>query len=147
MASILGLDCKMYRNEGTYDSPNWVEILNVRDVKISRQKAKADVSVRGSSVRLERGTLKTYTITTQMVYDPEQEDWQAFNDAFEDGDGIELAVADGDIAQNGTRYLRALFDVFSFDEDQSLEAAVMNDVEFGPTYDAENLPTWYTVGA
>ncbi len=35
MSVKLGLDAKLYRNTGTYDTPTWVEMTNVKDLTLN----------------------------------------------------------------------------------------------------------------
>ncbi|MEZ6097169.1 MAG: hypothetical protein R3C03_23590 [Pirellulaceae bacterium] len=35
MATRLGMDAKFYRNTGTYASPVWTEVSNVKDVTLN----------------------------------------------------------------------------------------------------------------
>lgn len=51
MAVKLGLDAKLYRNTGTFASPAWNEIQNVKDVTLNLEAGKADVTTRGSAGR------------------------------------------------------------------------------------------------
>ena len=59
----LGLKAKLYRNTGSYGSPTWNEVKNVKDVTLTIEKGEADVSTRGNDGwRALIGTLKSASI-------------------------------------------------------------------------------------
>ena len=49
MAKKIGLEAKLYRNTGTYESPSWSEMTNVRDLTLNVEKGEADVTTRGAT--------------------------------------------------------------------------------------------------
>ena len=49
MAVKLGLDAKLFRNTGTFATPTWNEITNVRDVTLNLEAGEADVTTRGNN--------------------------------------------------------------------------------------------------
>jgi hypothetical protein len=71
---------------------------------------------------------------------------QAVLDAFLTGSILGLAVAKGDITQNGTRVFMADCAVLKFDEKEPLENAITISVTAKPTYSA-NQPQFATIGA
>jgi hypothetical protein len=145
MASKLGLDAKLYRNTGNYASPVWNEVPNVKDLSRDASKGRADVSTRGTGgYRAEKATLKELGMSFQMVYDPDDQDYTAFENAYYDNTSLEVASVDGNIATNGTRGIRFTADVFEFGQDENLEEAIMVNVELGPTY-AANAPSRMTI--
>ena len=48
MAHVLSENAKLYYNSGSYASPTWVEICNVKDVTLSLEKDEVDVTTRCS---------------------------------------------------------------------------------------------------
>jgi len=70
---------------------------------------------------------------------------QAILDAFLAGSIIGLAVAKGDITQNGTRVFMADCAVLKFEEKEPLENAITISVTAKPTYSA-NQPQFKAVG-
>jgi hypothetical protein len=145
---ILGLACKLYRNTGTFASPTWNEITNVKDLTLSLAKGEADVTVRGGNGwRQTVGTLKEADISFSMVWDPTDEDFEAIRDAFLNNTPLELLVVDGVVppaSGDTTQGLRADMSVLSFSRNEALEEAVTVDVTAKPTYSA-NAPSWYDV--
>ncbi|MCC7085615.1 MAG: hypothetical protein IT427_11490 [Pirellulales bacterium] len=122
MPNRLGLEAKLYRNTGTYASPTWVEVTNVKDLTLSLEKGEADVTTRANSGwRATIGTLKDASIEFQMVWDTADANFTAIQEAFFDNTQIEFAVMDGGIAASGSQGLRATFDVLSFTRNEALE--------------------------
>ncbi len=144
MSVRLGLDAKLYRNTGTYAAPTWTEIGNVKDVTLNLEKGEADVTTRANNGwRATAGTLKDASIEFQMVWDTEDEGFQAIQSAFFDDEPIEFAVMSGPMNDPESEGLRASCDVFSFTRNEALEEAIMVDVTIKPTYSA-NAPQWIT---
>lgn len=141
----LGLTAKLYRNTGSYASPVWNEVTNVRDLASNLTKGRADVSVRGSTWKLEKATLKEASIEFEMIHDPADADYQAFRDAYMNDTPIEVLVLSGDIGTSGNEGLRAICDVFDFARNEPLTDVLKVSVTLAPTYDTTNYPSWYTV--
>ena len=146
MATRLGMDAKLYRNSGSYATPAWEEIGNVKDVTLNLEKGEADVTTRANNGwRATVGTLKDASIEFQMVWDTLDSDFDAIRQAFFNNAPIEFAVMDGDITDPDSEGLRATFDIFNFTLNEALEEAILVDVTIKPTY-AENAPEWMTGG-
>ena len=145
MPAKLGLECRLYRNTGTYATPTWNEIPNVKDLTLGVEKGEADVTTRGTGGwRATRGTLKDGNIEFQMVADSADDDFTAIQTAFFGNTTIQFAAMDGSITTTGNTGLRAEMDVLKFSRNEELENAVMFDVSLRPTYSA-NPPSWYVV--
>lgn len=145
MPAKLGLDAKLYRNTGTYATPTWNEIPNVRDLTLSLEAGEADVTTRGNNGwRASVATLKDGSIEFEMVWDTADDDFAAIRDAFLNNTSIELAVMDGPITQSGSQGLRATCMITGFSRNEALEEAITVSVTAKPTY-AANPPTWMTV--
>lgn len=147
MASVLGMNCKAYRNTASYASPAWNEITNIRDLSLSLEADEADVTTRGNNGwKATVQTLKDATVEFQMVWDTAGDDFTAIQTAFLANTSIECAFMDGSISTNGNQGLRATFMVTNFSRTENLTEAVMVDVSLKVTY-ADNAPAWYTVGS
>ena len=143
-AFVLGQDAKLYRNAGTYASPTWDLIGNVKDLTFNMEKATADVTTRGNNGwRAEVATLKTASIEFQMVWEPGGTDFGAIKDSFLNNTTIEMLVLDGLVATTGSQGLRAEMMVEKFSRNEPLEEAIMVDVSMKPTF-SSNAPTWWT---
>lgn len=145
MAVKLGLDAKLFRNTGTFATPTWNEITNVRDVTLNLEAGEADVTTRGNNGwRATVATLKDGSIEFEMVWDSADDNFTSIRDAFLNKTAIELAVMDGPMASPGSQGLRASFMVTSFSRSEPLEEAISVNVTAKPTYSA-NPPSWLTV--
>ena len=145
MSVNLGLDAKMFRNTGTYATPVWDEIKNVRDVTLSLETGEADATTRGNNGwRATVATLKDGSVEFDMVWDAADDDFTALRDAFLNKTALDMAVMDGDIATSGSQGLRASFMITNFSRNEPLEEAITASVTVKPTYSA-NPPEWMTV--
>ena len=145
MSVKLGLDAKLFRNTGTYGTPTWNEITNVRDVTLNLEAGEADVTTRGNNGwRATVATLKDGSIEFEMVWDSADDDFTAIRDAFLNKTAVELAVLDGDVLTTGSQGLRASFMVTSFSRNEPLEEAITVSVTMKPTYSV-NPPEWMIV--
>jgi hypothetical protein len=144
MSVKLGLDAKMFRNTGTFATPVWNEIKNVRDVTLSLETGEADATTRGNNGwRATVATLKDGSVEFDMVWDSADDDFTAIRDAFLNKTALELAVMDGDIATSGSQGLRASFMITNFSRNEPLEEAITASVTVKPTYSA-HPPEWMT---
>ena len=145
MSVRLGLDAKLYRNTGTYETPTWVEMTNVKDLTLNLESGEADVSTRGAGGwRATVATLKDGSIEFEMVWDTEDAGFTAIQQAWFGNTSIEFAVMDGDITTSGSQGLRATFSITKFSRNEPLEEALSVSVSAKPTY-AANAPEWMTV--
>lgn len=142
MTIKLGMEAKLYRNTGTYASPTWVEMQNVKDLTLNLEASEADVTTRGNAGwRATIAALKDGSIEFEMVWDTEDTDFTALKNAFFDGTPIELAVMDGDMSAAGTQGLRAVCRILNFTRTESLEEALTVSVTAKPTYSTAP-PSW-----
>lgn len=147
MGAKLGMDCVLHRNTGSYASPTWNAIDNVKDVTLSLEAGEADATTRGNDGwRATLATLRDGSVEFEMVWDTADEDFSAIRTAFFAGSAIEFAVMDGPIATVGSQGLRASFVVTNFSRNEPLEEAVTASVTIKPTYSA-NAPAWLTVAS
>lgn len=146
MTVKIGLDCKLYRNTGTYGSPSWNEITAVRDLTLNLEKATADVTTRGNNGwRAEKNTLKNGRLEFDTLDDPDDADITALRSAWENDTDLDILVLNGSSATSGSKGLRATMQVRNQNESQPLEGAVTISWQLSPTYDAANAPTAYEV--
>lgn len=145
MAVKLGLDAKLYRNTGTFASPSWNEVINVKDLTLNLEAGEADVTTRGNNGwRATVATLKDGSIEFEMVWDTEDLDFAAIRDTFLNRASMEFAVMDGGIMDAGSQGLRATCMVTNFSRNESLEEAITVSVTVKPTYSV-NAPVWLVV--
>ena len=145
MAVKLGLSAKMYRNTGTYASPVWNEIKNVKDLTLTLETGEADVTTRGNAGwRATVATLRDASVEFEMVWDTSDDDFSAIRNAFLNNTSLEVAVMDGDITTSGSQGLRATCMVTSFSRSEALEEAITVSVTIKPTYSV-NPPVWLVI--
>ena len=144
MGVKLGMDAKLYRNTGSYGSPVWNEVKNVKDVTLNLEAGEADVTTRGNGGwRANIATLKDASLEFEMVWDTADDDFTAIRTAFLTNAAIEFAVLDGPVATSGSQGLRASMAITNFSRAEPLEEAIKVSVTAKPTY-AANPPEWMT---
>mgnify|MGYP000538246753 FL=1 len=144
MGVKLGMDAKLYRNTGSYASPVWNEVKNVKDVTLNLEAGEADVTTRGNGGwRANIATLKDASLEFEMVWDTADDDFTAIRTAFLTNAAIEFAVLDGPVATSGSQGLRASMAITNFSRAEPLEEAIKVSVTAKPTY-ADNPPEWMT---
>lgn len=145
MGIKLGMEAKLYRNDGTYAAPTWVEIDNVKDLTLNLESGEADVTTRANNGwRATVATLKEGSIEYDMVWDTTDPNFTAIQQAYFNNTGVEFAIMDGDITVSGAQGLRALMSIINFSRNENLEEAVTVSVNAKPTYSI-NAPEWMTV--
>lgn len=142
MGVVRGKDFKLYRNtDDPYDSsPTWALVPNVKDLSRNLEKELADASIRGSSYKLQVTTQKNFSADFQMVYDSEDTDVQAFEDAFHDDGTVEVLFLDGPITTIGSKGLRIQGEIGKFSVTENLADVGTVDVSIVPGYTPLNLP-------
>ncbi len=145
MAAILGLSCTLYRNTGSYGSPVWSLINNVKDVKWNRTKATADATTRGTGkYRAKIGTLREFTLEFGTVADNTDADYLFFVSCYDNDTVTDMLVLNGPILTVGSRGVRASLNVTDLSEDQPLEGVAMDNVKLEVAISA-NAPVPYVV--
>jgi hypothetical protein len=137
-----GKDFKLYRNtDDPYDNtPTWSLVPNIKDLTRGLDKALADASTRGSTFRQQVGTLKDLTIDFEMVYDPSDTDYDAFEDAYFNDTDVEILILDGLITTAGSKGIRFMSQVSKFGVDEKLEDVGRTPVTLVPSYAPTNPP-------
>ena len=123
--ALIGRECKLYYNSGTFGTPTWTEIVRAIDVAYAIASERGNVSSRISKWKMEKKSLNGLELTfgyryrqgvTDAVFDALRP--MALSDTV-----VEFAVADGTIATTGNEYLRASYQV-----DMSLNQAMGDGV-------------------
>ena len=144
MSIRIGIEGVLYRNAGTYESPDWVEIDNVGDLALALDKVESDVTIRRlKGWRGTRGVLKEAAIELQMVWDPADAGLTAMKIAHDSRQPIEVAVMDGPIDDPASEGLRATMEVLKFHRGEGKEDSMIVDVAIKPTR-AAHAPQWIT---
>lgn len=141
MAIVTGLNCKLYRNTGTYGAPTWAEVENIKDLTLTQNSDTADASRRGSGgFKASVITLRDISVSFDMVYVSSDADWTTLKTAWINGTAIEFAIVNGGIASSGTKGIRGTFQLSQFEISQALNDIEMASVQLVLT-DATNAPS------
>lgn len=128
------LDLGVYRNTGTYVSPTWTLMRNIKDLSGPDSKTEGDASIRGSFIAMKEPTLQEVSFEFDMVHDPADLDFLAVEGAYEGNTTIELAMADGPIATPGTRYRRYTLKVFDWSRGENLADVATRHATLKPSF-------------
>lgn len=144
MATIIGLECELFHNSGTFETPTWAACDAVKDASLEITVAEVDASRRGSGGwRQNETTLKEASLNVMFVKDKDDTVFNAIETAFQANNAMELAVLDGANAV-GTDWLDAMWKVTQWNETQDLEGVVNIDAVFRITPNADLVPTYGT---
>lgn len=146
MALKLGKDAKAYRNTGTWGTPVWDEVPNVKEVTSDISAGEADASSRASGGwESTLPTLKAATVEFQMNYDLGDADFTAIKNASLNGTVIDMWFLDGSSATSGNQGLRAEFSVIGFVRNEPLLEVMTVDVTLKASTVNGNNPEWKVV--
>ena len=138
MSVKLGLDAKLFRNTGSYGTPGWNEITNVKDLTLTLEAGEADVTTRGNNGwKATVATLKDASIEFEMVWDTADAGFTAIKNAYLTNAPIGFQVRDG----VGGQGLQADFMITQFSRSEPLEEAISVSVTSKVTY-STTPPSW-----
>ena len=146
---MLGNEFYLYRNTGTYGSPTWVELENVRDVTPNFAKDEDDATSREFARlgwKAVVPTLRNCEVTFEMVYKPDDPDYLALRAAYlaVPAESIEFLILNGPVATAGNTGIRATFGVFNLSDPQPIAGVVKVQVTL-KAVPADNPPAEFTV--
>jgi hypothetical protein len=154
--SYVGLDMVLSFNTGNFATPVW-STVNCRDLKMALSQSEADVSNRGSKLKLTEPGLQSREYTFDMVHDETDTNYTSIRSAFLGRTVAEFAISNGPIgtagtvASGGTANVvmsRISTKVFSFETDEPLEGAATSSITIKPSKVAQtNAPTDNTLVA
>jgi hypothetical protein len=114
---------------------------NVKDLTFTLEAGEADVTTRGNAGwRAYVGTLKEASLEFEMIWDTQDNGFDAIKDNFLDPSSNPLYMQALDAA-NGAG-LKARFVITSFSRNEALEEAQTVSVTAKVTYDGTAQPTW-----
>lgn len=143
MSIVFGVNCKLYRNDGDYETPDWQLVPGVKDLKLPLAASEADVTTRlNAGYKASEPVMVDTGVEFEMPWDPADADLSEFEDAFFARTALEMLVLDGPLETLGSQGLRATMKVFDFSRDESLENAAMVTIKMKPCL-AANAPSWY----
>ena len=128
MARVLGMNCKAYY--GTAGVSATTELTNIQDVTIDLSTESADITTRSNSGwKASLSTLKSGSVSFDMVYDTTDAGFTAISTAWEGSTEIAASFLDG---ASGTG-LWSDFVVTNFSRNESLSEAVTVSVSLEPS--------------
>ena len=145
---IVGFECALFYKDGA----NWNEIKNAKDVSLPDSTEAIDVSARYSAAKkyiagMSDGSIEfgyQYIKGTDPVFD-------ALQARYLSREPIEIAAADGPIAENGTVYSRDWYVVTKFERTEELGGSRVYSVTLQPTvvFESGNIVerSFHVVGA
>lgn len=142
---MVGIAQRLYRNTATPETPTWVEIKIAKDIKVTADKEKVEVTNRGhGETNRYAGGGVDIGFTFDVSNKPADAGFIALLASFTEKTSIELAAVDGDITVVGTQGVRAVCEVFKFEKTAGLKGEAKWDVEAAPT-DSDEAPSFFTV--
>lgn len=147
MGYKLGRNAKLYRNTGTWASPTWVVIGNVRDLTLNLEEEEADASTRATAANGFRATvpvIKNASVEFDMVLDDNDAGFTAIKNTWKNSALLDMAVMDGDITTAGSQGLRAEMSVFNFSRNEALGDVQTVNVSVKPGY-SNNAAVWLEI--
>lgn len=147
MTVPVGLDLVLYYNaSNSYNSPSWTALSTVKDLKWPFEKDKAQAFARLSGLKQHVRGLKGVPLEFNILRDLVLTDWATLQASFTADIVLDMAIANGPIATNGTIYFRADYMVFGFKANEPLAEASTADVEMDLYYSG-NSKAFTTVGS
>jgi len=133
MPTHTGCAAKAYYNTGTNASPTWVEIPMAKDVTINIESSDLDSTTRESECwKMSAQGLRTFSADMQLLYKPGTTAYDALRAAYLAKTPQEYAFMDGAIATTGSEGFRVYGEIFSFGQEQGLDALLTNDLTIKP---------------
>lgn len=127
-----GIDCKLYRNGGTYGSPTWTEINEVKDLAVNGKWAEGDASTRASPVKQQEPTQLEIEVNGMVLVSLAGTNFVALDDAFIAKTLLDVLVLNKDSATNGARGYRCDMKLFDFSEDQKIDGVLYRAMVLKP---------------
>src|SRR5436853_6765065 len=107
MAETIGLECKAYRNTGTWGSPTWVLMGTINMVSIKIGRNLVAISNRASEWEKVLAGLLKGDFELKFTRDNTDASQLALRDAVINKTTVGLALSDGPIASSGSVYAKA----------------------------------------
>lgn len=145
--SQLGLNCKFYvKTAGSWASPTWT-LADCVDVTVNMDRNVIPAPSRGSVWEKGLPGLKKFSLSVKFNRSYADTVQAAIKAAYDAGDAIIVAVADGLMATVGTNYIKAECLVGQFQMGEPLEGVVPLDITLSPDARSANDPTFVTVAS
>lgn len=140
----LGMNAKLYRNTGSYASPTWNLIDQVKDVTLNMTADEADTTTRASGGWASSlPTTRKIEVSFQMLAKTGDEDISAIQSAFFNNTDLEIAALSGPVTDSDSKGVRFTGRVYTFSRNEAIADAQTFDVTIKPA-PAANNPTWFS---
>ena len=133
MSCKLGIKAKLYYNDGTYESPDWVELSLVSDLTVNPTWDESEANDRSSRIKRSAKTLLGLEISGMLKKKPLDDGYELMMNAMVGDDVLDLLILDGQNDTEGVRGWRCDFQVFSASEDQGLSTVIYEAFTLKPT--------------
>jgi hypothetical protein len=143
-----GFDGQIYANGGTYGSPTFQVMLNVRDCAVQADMDKHDATTRaGGGMKQYEPTLLDLAFTGKVRSDDtDTAGYAKLSTAFHAGSSLDVMILDGAMTTNGSQGYRFDAKVFKFGEDQAIDGVLFREFELAPCV-STNQPKLATVAS
>jgi len=143
---LLGINSVLYRNTGSHGSPSWSPVTVIADLSANATWDKADANSRASRIKKSLKTMLGLTFTGNLKVKPGDANYEAFIDAVNSDDILDLLILNGSKDTEGSRGYRIDAQVSEGTEDQAMANALYLAITIDPT-DSDNEPQAVYVGA
>jgi hypothetical protein len=147
---VAGFLAPIYLNTGSRGSPVWSKIDKAKGNEASESPDKVDVSAQYAAEKKYIPGQTDYSITFDYQYFKGVDDtiFDALRAAMKPYAVVEIAEADGPIAESGVVYSRADYFTSKMDKKADLGGSIIYSVELSPTISADGVvreKSWTTV--
>lgn len=128
----LGINCKMYRNTGTYEVPALSEVSLVSDGTLNQEWDKGAADARESRVHQNVKTMLGLSYNFRLKKKPLDTNYEAIMNLFLSDDAEDMFFLDGPSNVEGTRGVRFDSQIFSATEEQGMTNVLYEDMVAEP---------------
>ena len=134
MAPVRGIDCKLYLNGETYESPSWKEMANVTNLNITQPRATADATTRATDVDQMVATTRAFTMSFDAVYDSTDTALAALETAYYAAKTVDIMTLDKARTTVGAKGQRATCYVTNFSSSEDNKDVKKVSIELTNAY-------------
>ena len=143
----LGIDSAVYLNEGTYGSPDWLELTCIRNVTPATPWDKVLADSRATRVKLYEHAQVDLQTSIEVLANFADTTYTPLFDAAVARTKLDILVLAGKLTVEGSRGYRSHMLVSETGETQGIGDVVYDTYELNPTYHSDGYPQSVVVGA
>lgn len=149
MSSYLGFEAKLYLDlADSWDSPDWIELANVKNCKVGMKFDKAETTTRRSrGVKTFKPGLEEIAVTFEALDDVDDAQLATLRQKYAARGMVHVMALNGPLDESG-KYGREFWGaLFDHTTDQQLSEAGMLSMEIAPTdlVDVDQQPRWVEI--